>query len=61
MIAAPQTFASKGRSDRWPAAKRTELDAETAVEDKAATGRCLNNGRLLAVDSKPQTPHPRGL
>ena len=34
-VPAPQTFATKGAADRWLAAKRTELDAGTAVDDKA--------------------------
>ena len=35
MVPAPQTFATKGGADRWLAATRTELDAGTAVDDKA--------------------------
>jgi hypothetical protein len=35
MVPAPQTFATKGGADRWLGAKRTELDAGTAVDDKA--------------------------
>jgi integrase len=35
MVPAPQTFATKGAADRWLAAKRTELDAGTAVDEKA--------------------------
>jgi Phage integrase family/Phage integrase, N-terminal SAM-like domain len=35
MTPAPQTFATKTRADRWLATKRTELDAGTAVDDKA--------------------------
>jgi integrase len=35
MVPAPQTFATKSRADRWLATKRTELDAGTAVDDKA--------------------------
>ena len=35
MTPAPQTFTTKSRADRWLATKRTELDAGTAVDDKA--------------------------
>jgi integrase len=35
MMAAPQTFATKSGADRWLAAIRTELDAGTAIDDKA--------------------------
>ncbi len=35
MVPAPQTFATKGAADRWLAVKRTELDAGTAVDEKA--------------------------
>ena len=35
MVPAPQTFATKSGADRWLATKRTELDAGTAVDDKA--------------------------
>ena len=35
MMPAPQTFATKDAADRWLAVKRTELDAGTAVDDKA--------------------------
>jgi Phage integrase, N-terminal SAM-like domain len=32
---APQTFASKGAADRWLNRKRAELDAGTAIDEKA--------------------------
>jgi hypothetical protein len=35
MTPAPETFATKRGADRWLAAKQTELDAGTAVDDKA--------------------------
>jgi len=34
-ISAPQTFATKRSADRWLAAKRTGIDAGTAVDDQA--------------------------
>jgi integrase len=35
MTPAPQTFATKRGADRWLAAKRTDLDTGTSVDDKA--------------------------
>jgi integrase len=35
LIPAPQTFATKAGADRWLARKRTEIDAGTAVDDRA--------------------------
>jgi integrase len=35
MVPAPQTFATNGAAGRWLAAKRTELDVGTAVDDMA--------------------------
>ncbi len=35
MVPAPETFASKSAADRWLAKKRAEIDAGTAVDDRA--------------------------
>ena len=34
---APQTFATKGAADRWLNRKRAELDAGTAIDEKAGS------------------------
>ena len=54
MTPAPQTFTTKRRADRWLATKRTELDAATAVDDKA-DNRPLREWSpgLLAGNAKP--------
>jgi hypothetical protein len=59
---APQTFATKVAADRWRAAKRTELDAGTAVDDKAGN-RSLREWwpGYSRINTKPQTRHPRRL
>ena len=62
MVPAPQTFATKGGADRWLAAKRTELDAGSAVDEKGrqpAAARMV--ARLLAINPEPQAPHSHRL
>jgi hypothetical protein len=57
-VPAPQTFATKGAADRWLAAKRTELDAGTAVDDKAGN-RPLREwwpGYWRSTQSRKPTP-----
>ena len=58
-VPAPQTFATKGAADKWLAVKRTELDAGTAVDDKAGNRPLLEWWPGYWRSTQSRKPHTR--
>src|SRR5215208_53382 len=59
MVPAPQTFATEGAADKWLAVKRTELDAGTAVDDKAGNRPLREWWRGYWRSTQSRKPHTR--
>jgi integrase len=59
MMAAPQTFATKSGADRWLAARRTELDAGTAIDDQTGKRTLREWWPAYWRSTQSRKPHTR--